>query len=123
VSPDGRTLYVNESVQRNVWAFQIEPDLSLTGKRLVIQFPDGLLDGMRCDVDGNLYITRPQKGTVVVVSPQGKVHHEVDVLGKQPTNLCFGGPDGRTCYVTEAQKGRLVKFRTSRPGLEWERWH
>jgi gluconolactonase len=121
VSPDGHTLYVNESAQRNVWAFQIEPDLSLTGKRLVIQFPDGLLDGMRCDVDGNLYITRPQKGTVVVVSPQGKVLHEIGVLGKQPTNLCFGGPDGRTCYVTEAEKGRLVKFRTSRPGLEWER--
>jgi len=71
--------------------------------------------------DGNLYITRSRKGLVAVVSPQGKVLHEVDVLGKRPTNLCFGGPDGRTCYVTEAEKGRLVKFRTDRPGLEWKR--
>jgi len=123
VSPDGRTLYVNESVQRNVWAFRIERDRSISGKRLLIQFPDAGLDGMRCDVDGNLYITRSNKGMVSVVSPQGKVLHEVDVLGKHPTNLCFGGPDGRTCYVTEAEKGRLVKFRTDRPGLEWKRQH
>ena len=123
VSPDGHTLYVNESVQRNVWAFQIERDRSLSGKRLLIRFPDAGLDGMRCDVDGNLYITRSAKNTVAVVSPQGKVLHEVDILGKHPTNLCFGGPDGRTCYVTEAEKGRLVKFRTDRPGLEWKRWH
>ena len=123
VSPDGRTLYVNESVQRNVWAFQIGRDRSLSGKRLLIQFPDAGLDGMRCDVDGNLYITRSRKGTVAVVSPHGKVLHEIDVLGKHPTNLCFGGPDGRTCYVTEAEKGRLVKFRTDRPGLEWKRSH
>jgi gluconolactonase len=47
----------------------------------------------------------------------------VDLLGKYPTNLCFGGPDGRTCYVTDAEKGPLVKFRIDRPGLEWKRWH
>ena len=123
VSPDGRTLYVNESVQRNVWAFRIERDRSISGKRLLIQFQDAGLDGMRCDVDGNLYITCSNQGMVSVVSPQGKVLHEVDVLGKHPTNLCFGGPDGRTCYVTEAEKGRLVKFRTDPPGLEWKRQH
>ena len=123
VSPDGHTLYVNESVQGNLWAFQIERDRSLSGKRLVLHFPTPGLDGMRCDVDGNLYITRSKKGTVAVVSPDGKILHEVDVLGNHPTNLCFGGPDGRTCYVTEGQKGRLVTFRTDRPGLEWKRWH
>jgi gluconolactonase len=122
VSPDGRTLYVNETVQRNVWAYSIQPDGSLTGKRLLIQFPDFGMDGMRCDVDGNLYITRHGKGTVAVVSPAGKVIREVDVLGKNPTNLCFGGADGRTCYVTEVEHGRLVQFRTDRPGLEWQRW-
>ena len=121
VSPDGHTLYVNESVQRTVWAFRIERDRSLSGKRLLFQFAESGLDGMRCDVDGNLYITRSAMGRVAVVSPQGKLLREVDVLGKRPTNLCFGGPDGRTCYVTEAEKGRLVKFRTDRPGLEWKR--
>jgi len=122
VSPDGKTLYVNETIQRNVWAFAIAPDGSLSEKRLVIQFPDFGMDGMRCDVDGNLYITRHGKGTVVVVTPAGKVVREIDVLGKLPTNICFGGPDGRTAYVTEAEQGRLVQFRADRPGLEWQRW-
>jgi gluconolactonase len=121
VSPDGRTLYVNESVQKNVWAFDIQPDRALSGKRLLIQFPDYGLDGMRCDVDGNLYITRHGKGTVAIVSPEGKLVREVDVLGSKPTNLTFGGSDGRTCYVTEADKGRLVQFRTDRAGLDWKR--
>lgn len=121
VSPDGRTLYVNETVQRNVWAFDIKPDRTLSGKRLLIQFPDHGMDGMRADVDGNLYITRHGKGTVAVVSPAGKVLREIDVLGANPTNLAFGGPDGRTCYVTDADKGRLVQFRTDKPGLEWKR--
>jgi gluconolactonase len=121
VSPDGHTLYVNESVQRKVWAFTIQRDGSLIGKRLLIEFPDFGLDGMRSDVDGNLYIARHGKGTVAVVSPEGKVLKEIDVLGRNPTNICFGGPDGRTAYVTEVQQGRLVQFRTDRPGLEWQR--
>jgi sugar lactone lactonase YvrE len=79
VSPDGRALYVNESAQRNVWAFDIQSDRTLTGKRLLIRFPDYGLDGMRCDVDGNLYITRHGKGTVAIVAPEGKLLREVDV--------------------------------------------
>jgi sugar lactone lactonase YvrE len=122
VSPDGKTLYVNESVQRNVWAFDIGKDGSLSKKRLLKKFDDHGFDGMRCDVDGNLYITRYGKGTVAVLSPAGKVLREIDVLGKSPSNLCFGGPDGRTVYVTEVTKQRLVQFRVDRPGLAWQRW-
>lgn len=121
VSPDGRTLYVNESVQRNVWAFTIAADGSLGSKRLVKKFDDFGFDGMRCDVDGNLYITRHGKGTVVKLSPAGEVLKEIDVLGKSPTNICFGGPDGCTAYVTEVDHKRLVQFRVDRPGLEWQR--
>jgi len=122
VSPDGRTLYVNESVQRNVWAFTIEEDGSLSNKRLLIRFPDHGMDGMRCDIDGNLYITRYGKGTVVKLTPEGEVIREIDVLGARPSNLAFGGPDGRTCYVTEVEHRRLVRFRVDRAGLAWWRW-
>lgn len=121
ISPDGRTLYVNESVQRTVWAFTIAPDGSLGDKRLLKKFDDFGLDGMRSDVDGNLYITRHGKGTVVKLSPKGEVLQEIDVLGAKPSNICFGGPDGRTAYVTEVEHGRLVQFRVDRPGLEWQR--
>jgi sugar lactone lactonase YvrE len=121
VSPDGQTLYVNESVQRQVWAFSIAPDGSLTGKRLLKRFEDHGFDGMRIDVDENLYITRHGKGTVVKLSPKGEVLREIDVLGPFPTNICFGGRDGRTAYVTEVKHRRLVQFRVDRPGLEWRR--
>jgi len=132
VSPDGKTLYVNESVQRNVWSFPIRDDGTLGPKKLLKQFPDHGFDGMRCDVDGNLYITRHGKGTVVVLSPAGEVLREIDVLGKSPTNLCFGGPDGKTVYVTEVEHTRIVQFRivqfrveqfrVEQSGLAWQRW-
>ena len=122
VSPDGKTLFVNESVQRNVWAFPIHADGSLGEKRLVKKFPDHGFDGMRADVDGNLYLTRHGKGTVVKMSPGGEILQEIDVLGPFPSNLCFGGPDGRTVYVTEVKHQRLVQFRVDRPGLAWQRW-
>ena len=122
VSPDGRTLYINESVQRNIWQFDITADGSLKNKRLLKKFEDYGFDGMRCDVDGNLYICRHGKGMVVKLSPQGEVLREIDVLGPNPTNICFGGKDGRTAYVTEAKVQRLVQFRVDRPGLEWTRW-
>ena len=121
VSPDGRTLYVNESLQRNIWAFSILSGGGLKEKRLLATFPDFGMDGMRCDADGNLYITRPGKGTVVKMSQEGAVIREIDALGKRPSNLCFGGPDGRTVYITEVDHGRLVRFRVDRPGREWGR--
>lgn len=119
VSPDGKRLYVNESVQRNVWAFDINTDGGLSNKRLIRQFEDHGFDGMRVDAEGNLYITRHGKGTVVKMTPEGKILQEIDVLGSKPSNLCFGGPDGRTVYVTEMEKGRLVRFRVDVPGREW----
>jgi len=122
VDPTGKILYVNESMQRKVWAFRIRRDGTLSDKRLLIEFPDHIMDGMRCDVDGNLYITRYGKGVVAIVSPAGAIIREIDVLGKNPSNICFGGPDGRTCYVTEVEHRRLVEFRTDKPGLEWQRW-
>ena len=116
LSPDGKTLYVNESVQRNVWAFTITDDKSLTEQRLVRQFEDNGFDGMRTDTDGNLYITRYGKGTVVKMSPTGEVLREIDVLGLRPSNICFGGHDGRTAYVTEVESTRITTFRVDSPG-------
>ena len=122
LSPDGKKLYVNESVQRNVWVFDVKANADLATNILVRPCPDHGFDGMRCDVDGNLYITRYGKGTVVIMSPDGTLGKEIDVLGKSPSNLCFGGPDGRTIYVTEVEHTRLVKFRVEKPGLAWKRW-
>jgi len=120
VSPDERTLYVNETVQRNIWAYDLSPEGEVRNKRLLIQFPDYGMDGMRCDIEGNLYVTRYGKGTVAKVSPQGEVLLEVKLAGKNCTNLAFGGPDGRTCYVTVADRGNIEFFRTDLPGRAWK---
>ena len=116
ISPDGNNLYVNESAQRKVWAFDIDSNQELANKRLLISFNDFGLDGMRCDVNGNLYITRYGKGTVVKVSPEGKVLKEIRLKGKKPSNIAFGGKDGKTAYVTLQDRGYIETFRVESPG-------
>ena len=120
VSPDEKTLYVNESVQRNVWRYDLSQDGEISNKSLLIQFPDFGMDGMRCDIDGNLYITRHGKGTIAKLSPSGKELLEIDLTGKSCTNIAFGGTDGRTCYVTIADRGNIEVFRVDKPGRSWQ---
>ncbi len=120
VSPDEKILYVNESVQRNIWAYDLSPDGEISNKRLLIQFPDFNMDGMRCDIEGNLYVTRHGKGTVAKLSSEGDVLLEVELTGKLCTNIAFGGSDGRTCYVTMADRGNVEVFRADLPGRSWK---
>ena len=120
VSPNEKVLYVNESAQRNIWVYDLSPEGDISNKRLLIQFPDFNMDGMRCDIDGNLYVTRHGKGTVAKLSPEGEVLLEVELAGKHCTNIAFGGPDGCTCYVTMADRGNVEVFRADRPGRSWQ---
>ena len=118
ISPDNKTLYVNESVQRRVWAYDLMPGGTIERKRLLVSFPDFELDGMRCDREGNLFIARYGKGTVVKISPAGKVLQEIVLEGKNPSNVTFGGNDNRTVYVTVQDKGNIEMFRVDVPGKE-----
>jgi sugar lactone lactonase YvrE len=119
VSPDEKTLYVNESEQRRIWAYDISEDGSLSKKRLFAEFPDHGLDGMRCDTEGNLYVTRYGKGVIAKFSPDAMLLMEVKLNGTKPSNVAFGGPDGCTVYVTEVEHGRIESFRVEKPGREW----
>lgn len=118
VNPDGRRLYVNESVQRRVWAYDLDGSGEISNKRLLIEFDDHGLDGMRCDTMGNLYIARYGAGSVAIVSPAGRLLREVKLKGRKPTNIAFGGIDGRTVYVTVQERGAIEVFRTEYPGRE-----
>ncbi len=120
VSPDGKYLYVNESVQRTIWRFEIMPNGTLNNKIEFITFDDFGMDGMRCDIKGNLYVTRYDKGTVIVLSPEGKIVEEIQLKGKKPSNIAFGGPDGKTCYVTLADRGCIETFRAEYPGAHFK---
>ncbi len=123
VSPDNKTLYVNESVQRMVWKYDIQENGKLNNKRKFISFTDFGLDGMRCDMQGNLYLTRYDKGTVAIISPEGEILKEVILKGKKPSNIAFGGEKGLNCYVTMADRGCLETFIALSPGSYYSKMH
>lgn len=122
VDMTGRLLYVNESVQRRIWVYDLLPGGQIANKRHLIDFPDQLLDGMRLDIAGNIYVARWGKGVVLVISPHGEILHEVKLHGAKCTNVAFGGADGRTVYVTVADTGAVEAFRTELPGQSWQLW-
>ena len=90
VSPDGKHLFVNESIQRKIWKYKIDKEGFISDKRLFHQFADFGLDGMRCDRKGNLYVTRYGKGTVVCLNRSGKIVIEIQLKGSKPSNITFG---------------------------------
>lgn len=112
VSPDGRLLYVNESIQRNVWVYDITEDGLLSNKRLFVKFSDFGMDGMRCDSEGNLYITRHGKGTVAIFTPDGRLLNEIALKGKLCSNIVLSSDD-KFAYITMADRGsfEVIKFR------------
>jgi sugar lactone lactonase YvrE len=117
LSPDGKTLYVGESDSREIWSYRIE-GTNLLAPKLVKRFSDFSIDGIRTDMSGRLFVARILKGTVAVLSPQGAVEHEIGLSAKEPTNMAFGGIDGKTVFVTQRQGGLIESFRTDRPGRE-----
>lgn len=112
ISPDQTLLYVNESAQRRVWVYDLDKKLQASNKRLLIQFPDFGLDGMRIDANGNLYIARYGKGVVAKVSPDGKLLKEYQLKGEFPTNVTFSQKDPALLYVTMQKRGavELIKL-------------
>lgn len=123
LSPDGRLLYVSESATRELWSYRLD-GTHLREPRLLKRFDnpppvrDSELDGLRTDVDGNIYVTRPATGLVTRVSADGGSARHVRLLGKNPSNLTFGGPDGRTVFITQVDGGFIESFRVDRPGRE-----
>jgi sugar lactone lactonase YvrE len=117
LSPDGKTLYVGESDTREIWSYRID-GTHLLSPKLVKRFDDFDIDGLRTDTEGNLFVARIRKGTIAVLSPQGKLKREIALSAKEPTNLAFGGNDGKTVFVTQRQGGFVESFRTDHPGRE-----
>jgi sugar lactone lactonase YvrE len=117
LSPDGKTLYVGESDTSEIWSYRIE-GAKLLSPKLVKKFDDYSIDGIRTDISGRLFVARILKGTIAVVSPAGVLEREIKLSAKEPTNLAFGGADGKTVFVTQRQGGLIESFRTDRPGRE-----
>ena len=120
LSPDEKILYVNESVQRKIWAFDVDVKGNISNKRLFAEFPDFGFDGMKCDAEGNVYVTRYGKGTIAVLSPEGKLIREVNLKGKRCSNLVFGGLNGKLVFVTLQDRKGMERFRNDIAGKGWK---
>lgn len=121
LSPDGKTLYVGESTTGQIWAYRIEGNklVSLTGTEPMAKLTGGEIDGMRTDANGRLYVTQNGAGRIAVVTPFSKDAPKIiPTLKSGPSNLTFGGPDGKTIFVTQSADGSIESFRADNPGRE-----
>ncbi len=127
LSPDNKTLYVSESkfqtARASVWAYRINGTTLADPVSLKVFTEGGDVDGLRVDTDGRIFVARPEVSQVVILVPPGAVGPAppaVQTQGKNPSNLTFGGADGRDVFVTQADPAKLFieRFRTDRPGRE-----
>ena len=112
-TPDGKTLYVSDINDKKTWAYDVGEGGKLSNKRLLC--PMGS-DGMTIDGEGNVYLTG--RG-VTVFDKTGRQVEQIDVPGEGWTaNVCFGGGDGRTLFITASKGLYAVKTRTGRAGSQ-----
>ncbi|MBI5851278.1 MAG: SMP-30/gluconolactonase/LRE family protein [Planctomycetes bacterium] len=107
-SPDGRTLYHNDTMQRTVFAFDCDPSTgSIDNKRVFVRIPDadGYPDGMSVDSDGGLWLAHWGGSRVTRFTPKGRVDRVVRLPASQVTSCTFGGSELRTLYITTARIG------------------
>ena len=126
LSPDGRRLYVAETWTGRVWSWEVPapgeiagvPGFGPGGGTLLAGLPGyQLLDSLAVDGAGNVCVATLVNGGITVISPDGASVEHVPMPDPLTTNLCFGGPDLRTAYITLSGTGRLVTMQWPRPGL------
>ncbi|HUJ88122.1 MAG TPA: SMP-30/gluconolactonase/LRE family protein [Burkholderiales bacterium] len=126
LAPDETRLYVAETLTGRLWAFDLEaPGVvkrrrypSPNGAELVAGLPGfQLFDSLALEAGGNICVATLFNGGITVISPDGRGIEHLPLPDDYTTNLCFGGPDLRTAYVTLSASGQLVALDWPRPGL------
>ena len=115
-SPDEKYLYVNNSEPKKIWMrYRVQPDGSLTEAKLFYDATSdqrpGSPDGMKVDVNGNIYSTGP--GGVWIFTPEGKPLG-VLLMPEKAANVAWGGGDRRTLYITASSS--IYRVRLNVPG-------
>jgi gluconolactonase len=127
LSPDETVLYVADTEPARLWAFDIEsPGVfkkhgfpSPHGGRLVAGLPGfQRFDSIAVTASGNVCVATLTTGFITVISPDGDVVKQVKVPDVYPTNICFGGADLRTAYITLSDQGQLAVMQWDEPGLK-----
>jgi sugar lactone lactonase YvrE len=128
ITPDGRTLIVGESMARRLTAFDIDPDGSLSNRRVWAELPQGNLpDGICLDADGAIWSACPISGLVLRIAEGGEILQTIDT-GRGGAFACMlGDDDRRTLYLCTAETsdpdqckamraGRIERLRVDVPG-------
>jgi gluconolactonase len=114
-SPDESLLYINDTRENKIRVYDVRPDGSLSNKRLFcdLQGPEpGVADGMKVDVEGNVYCTGP--AGIHVMAPDGSLLGRILVPG-HTTNLGFGDSDWRSLFITTYSS--VFRVRVGVPGI------
>ena len=126
LSPDEKTLYVAETFTGRLWSWpitapgtvQLGAGFGPGGGTLVVGLPGfQLFDSLAVEAGGNVCVATLGNGGITVVSPDGSSVEHVPMPDPLATNVCFGGKDLRTAYVTLSGTGKLVAVDWPRPGL------
>jgi gluconolactonase len=126
LSPDEKTVYVADTETSRLFAFDIlepgavkhEPFPAPHGGRLVCGLPGfQRFDSLAVEASGNICVATLVTGHITVISPMGQVVRQVKMPDVYPTNICFGGADLRTAYITLSATGQLAAMEWPEPGL------
>ena len=96
LSPNGKILYVTNSDERKVYAYDLDGRGKAGNERVLLQDIDGVPGGIRTDEKGNLYVAAKN---VLIFSPTGTLLHTIH-MGEKPSNLAFGDEDRMTLFIT-----------------------
>jgi len=126
LSPDGSVLYVAETETGRLWAWRVDgpgqlakqPWPSPHGGQLLCQLAHGRrLDSLAVTAEGNVVVGTLVAGELTTISPTGTVVDILTLPDPLPTNVCFGGEDMCTAYITLSLTGQLVTMPWREPGL------
>ncbi|WP_250470004.1 SMP-30/gluconolactonase/LRE family protein [Caballeronia sp. GAFFF2] len=126
LSPDGQTLYVSETETCRLWAYPVtgrgmlaqEAWPSPNGGRLVHGLPGyQRFDSLAVEENGNVCVATLVRGGISVFTPAGQLIEFYRAPESYCTNICFGGADRRTAFITLSGYGQLYAARWPRPGL------
>ena len=115
ITPDGRTLIVGETWAARLTAFDIEPDGSLTRRRLWAQLERAVPDGICLDADGAIWVASPVSSEVLRVREGGEVTRRIKV-STQAYACMLGGPERRTLFVLTAETSHPDEARIKASG-------
>lgn len=140
LSPDEEFLYVSESYNRDgvpyvqkIWKYKADVTQGTIGDRVLFANFEELdnteyadVDGMKTDVNGNLFVARytyGNRGHVAIFSPDSKLIGKIFLSFPNPTNVEFGGPHGTTLYIVgqcaQEGKGCVDQIEVVTPGRSW----